>query len=85
MVAAGRRGRWRVLAILVIMTFIPSFAMPPSAVPIHCGWGKKPAVEDRAELRTGLRSLELRRQPDEWGKSFTFVVNGIAVFAKGGT
>jgi len=44
---------------------------------------KKPVVEDRAELRTGLRSLELRRQPDQWGKSFTFVVNGIPVFAKG--
>jgi beta-mannosidase len=35
------------------------------------------------ELKTGLRSLELRRVPDEWGKSFTFVVNEIAVFAKG--
>jgi beta-mannosidase len=45
--------------------------------------GKKPAIEDHAELRTGLRSLELRRQPDQWGKSFTFVVNGIPVFAKG--
>jgi len=36
-----------------------------------------------AELTTGLRSVELRRQPDEWGKSFEFVVNGIPVFAKG--
>ena len=44
---------------------------------------KKRTIEDRAELRTGLRSLELRRQPDEWGKSFTFVVNGIPVFGKG--
>jgi beta-mannosidase len=33
--------------------------------------------------RTGLRSVELRRQPDAWGKSFEFVVNGIPVFAKG--
>jgi beta-mannosidase len=45
--------------------------------------GKKSAVEDSAELRTGLRSLELRRETDQWGKSFTFVVNGIPVFAKG--
>ena len=50
---------------------------------LSAGKGRKPVIEDRAELRTGLRSLELRRQPDEWGKSFTFVVNGIPVFAKG--
>jgi len=37
----------------------------------------------RADLTTGLRSVELRRQPDQWGKSFEFVVNGIPVFAKG--
>ncbi len=36
-----------------------------------------------AETKTGLRSVELRRVADEWGKSFEFVVNGIAVFAKG--
>lgn len=36
-----------------------------------------------AEAKTGLRSIELRRVPDEWGKSFEFVVNGISVFAKG--
>lgn len=40
-------------------------------------------TEDRAQVRTGLRSLELRRQPDQWGKSFEFVVNGIPVFMKG--
>src|ERR1700680_1643976 len=36
-----------------------------------------------ADTKTGLRSVELRRVPDEWGKSFEFVVNGISVFAKG--
>ena len=35
------------------------------------------------EIKTGLRSVELRRATDEWGKSFEFVVNGISVFAKG--
>jgi len=50
---------------------------------LSAGKGKKTTLEDRAELRTGLRSLELRRVPDQWGKSFTFVVNGIPVFAKG--
>jgi beta-mannosidase len=37
----------------------------------------------RAESKTGLRAIELRRVADEWGKSFEFVVNGIPVFAKG--
>jgi beta-mannosidase len=31
----------------------------------------------------GLRSIELRREKDAWGKSFAFVINGIPVFAKG--
>jgi beta-mannosidase len=38
---------------------------------------------DSARKTIGLRSVELRRQPDPWGISFTFVVNGIPVFAKG--
>jgi len=37
----------------------------------------------RAETKTGLRSIELRRAADQWGKSFEFLVNGIPVFAKG--
>jgi beta-mannosidase len=40
-------------------------------------------VAAHTEVRTGLRSIELRRVPDQWGKSFEFVVNGISVFAKG--
>ena len=36
-----------------------------------------------SEGKTGLRSVELRRVADEWGKSFEFVINGIPVFAKG--
>ena len=40
-------------------------------------------IAARTEIRTGLRSIELRRVPDQWGKSFEFVVNGISVFAKG--
>lgn len=40
-------------------------------------------VLDRASRRTGLRSVELRREKDAHGRSFEFVVNGIPVFAKG--
>ncbi len=39
---------------------------------------------DEATTRVGLRTLELRQQRDEWGKSFEFVVNGVPVFARGG-
>ena len=33
--------------------------------------------------RTGLRSVELRREKDDKGAGFAFVINGIPVFAKG--
>jgi beta-mannosidase len=38
---------------------------------------------DELSTRVGLRTLELRQQTDKDGKSFTFVVNGVPVFAKG--
>ncbi|HYW40673.1 MAG TPA: glycoside hydrolase family 2 protein [Terriglobales bacterium] len=40
-------------------------------------------VQDDQTVRTGLRSLVLRRDLDQWGRSFELVVNGIPVFAKG--
>ncbi len=36
-----------------------------------------------ASYTIGLRTIELRQEPDEWGRSFTFVVNGVPIFAKG--
>ena len=36
-----------------------------------------------ASYSIGLRTIELRQQPDEWGKSWQFVVNGVPIFAKG--
>jgi beta-mannosidase len=38
---------------------------------------------DEATAKTGLRSIVLRREPDQWGRSFEFIVNGIPVFGKG--
>ena len=31
----------------------------------------------------GLRTIELRQEEDHWGRSFSFVVNGVEIFAKG--
>ena len=38
---------------------------------------------DQRSVRTGLRSLEVRKENDQWGQSFAFFVNGVPVFAKG--
>ncbi len=37
----------------------------------------------QATQRTGLRSVELRRDQDPWGQGMAFVINGLPIFAKG--
>ena len=39
---------------------------------------------DEQHRRIGLRTLELIREPDEFGESFRFRCNGLDFFAKGG-
>ena len=59
------------------------------------GLGEQPLYECRVELRRGgevldsrsrrigLRTLTISQEPDEWGKEFCFINNGIKVFAMG--
>lgn len=59
------------------------------------GYGKQPLYEvtvllkdgekvlDHKALKIGLRTIRLKQEKDQWGESFAFEVNGIAIFAKG--
>lgn len=38
---------------------------------------------DCKTYQIGLRTIEVKHEPDQWGKSFEFHVNGISLFAKG--
>lgn len=40
-------------------------------------------ILDRRVCKIGLRVIELRQEPDQWGKEFTFYINGVRLFAKG--
>ncbi|WP_168123281.1 glycoside hydrolase family 2 protein [Paenibacillus sp. HB172176] len=40
-------------------------------------------MADERSMNIGLRTLHVVRQPDEWGESFAFEVNGHAIFAMG--
>ena len=76
--------------------FAFDFTIPRPALWWPNGLGAQPLYTFKARLlidgkpidstttRTGLRSVQLRQQPDKFGKSFMFVINGVPVFAKGG-
>jgi beta-mannosidase len=49
----------------------------------HVQIGQGHGVADEATAKAGLRSLVLRREVDQWGRSFEFIVNGIPVYGKG--
>ncbi len=45
-------------------------------------WAGEHRLDGRREL-LGLRTLALHREPDAWGESFVFVVNGVPVWIRG--
>jgi beta-mannosidase len=58
------------------------------------GYGAQPLYTFRTEISTekamatisnriGLRTLDVKREKDQWGESFTIIVNGIPIFSKG--
>jgi beta-mannosidase len=38
---------------------------------------------DQRKYQVGLRTIELRQEEDQWGRSFAFAVNGIPILCKG--
>ena len=43
----------------------------------------KEGLLNQRRYQVGLRTIELRQEPDQWGRSFVFAVNGIPIFCKG--
>jgi beta-mannosidase len=50
---------------------------------VSVGLHQDDVLLETREYQLGLRTIELRQESDEWGRSFVFVVNGVPIFAKG--
>jgi beta-mannosidase len=73
----------------------PSVEIPAPQLWWPNGYGAQPLYEvcislkdgqtvlDERSYKIGLRTIELRQSPDQWGKEFTFYINGVRLFAKG--
>lgn len=55
----------------------------PNLYRFHAEVAADGATVASADRETGLRTVELRRDKDQWGRGFAFVVNGVPIFAKG--
>jgi len=58
-------------------------AQPLYQVEVTLSDSARTVALDRRTFQLGLRTVELRQEPDAWGRSFVFVVNDVPVFAKG--
>lgn len=71
--------------------FVREWNVPEAQKWYPAGYGAQPLYELSVRLgsepsemlRIGLREVHLKQEPDEWGKSFTVVVNGTEIFCKG--
>ncbi|MHA1699371.1 MAG: beta-mannosidase [Promethearchaeota archaeon] len=44
---------------------------------------KDEEIIDKLDLKIGIRDIRLVREPDEWGETFFFMLNGVPIFARG--